>query len=105
MRKIYAVTGLAVMASLALPAAWSADPGAGQKLFQTTCIACHGQNGVGIAPMYPNLAGQKMEYIVAQLKAFRDGQRVNPIMSPMAKGLSDTDIANLAEYLSTLKPQ
>jgi len=53
--------------------------------------------------LYPNLAGQKSEYLVAQLRAFRDGNRTNPIMSPMASHLSDMDIENLAAYYSALK--
>lgn len=105
MNKLYVSVGIMVAMMTALPAARAADPAAGQKLYETTCIACHGPKGVSIAPIYPNLTGQKMEYIVTQLKAFRDGTRVNAMMSPMAKGLSDTDIANLALYLSTLKPQ
>ena len=49
-------------------------------------------------------AGQKEEYRVVQLEAFRDGSRQSAIMAPMAKGLTDTDIANISAYLSTLKP-
>lgn len=52
--------------------------------------------------MWPNLAGQKAGYLVAQMKAFRDGQRPNPMMAPMAAPLSDDDIANLAAYYSSL---
>lgn len=103
MKKLCALLGLTAVLGLALSAAQAADPAAGQKLYSTTCIACHGQNGISVAPIYPNLAGQKDEYLITQLKAFRDGTRVNPIMSPMAKGLTDTDIANLAAYLSSLK--
>ncbi|MBS0328101.1 MAG: cytochrome c [Proteobacteria bacterium] len=84
--------------------AHAADPAAGKAKYDATCVACHGANGISIAPIYPNLAGQKDEYLVAQLKAFRDGSRPNAIMQPMAKGLSDTDIANIAVYVSTLKP-
>lgn len=105
MIKIYALAAVAMAAVCALPTAKAADPAAGQKQFEATCAACHGQNGISVLPTYPNLAGQKIEYLVAQLKAFRDGTRVNPIMNPMAKGLSDIDIANLALYISTLKPQ
>jgi cytochrome c553 len=36
------------------------------------------------------------------LKAFRDGQRSNPMMSPMAAPLSDTDIEDLAAYYSSM---
>ncbi|HVC37180.1 MAG TPA: cytochrome c [Gammaproteobacteria bacterium] len=87
----------------AIPTAHAADAAAGKKLFNATCAACHGGNGISIATIYPNLAGQKMDYLVAQLKAFRGGTRSNPIMNPMAKALTDTDIDNLATYLSTLK--
>ncbi|TCT03038.1 c-type cytochrome [Paralcaligenes ureilyticus] len=89
---------------LCAAAANAADPAVGQKLYETTCAACHGATGVSIAPIYPNLVDQKEQYLVQQLKAFRDGSRQNPIMQPMAKNLSDTDIANIAAYLSNLKP-
>ena len=81
----------------------AADEPAGKKLSDGSCAACHGQNGVGIIPLYPNLAGQKLEYLIAQLRAFRDGSRKNPIMSPMAVHLSDADIENVAAYLVALK--
>lgn len=66
------------------------------------CVACHGANGISVAPNYPNLAGQKAEYLEAQLKAYRDGERQNPIMAPQAASLSDQDIADLAAYYASL---
>lgn len=66
------------------------------------CAACHGEKGVSINPLWPNLAGQKKEYLKLQLTAFRDGHRVNELMSPVSKTLSDADIASLAEYFSSL---
>ena len=95
---------LAGIALLVATAASAADPVAGKARYETTCIACHGPTGISVAPIYPNLAGQKQEYLVSTLQQFRDGERPNPIMAPMAKGLTDTDIANLALYLATLKP-
>lgn len=74
------------------------------KARSTTCIACHGANGISAIPMYPNLAGQKQMYLELAIKAYRDGTRKNPVMSPMAAGLSDEDIANLAAYYSSLNP-
>ena len=68
------------------------------------CSACHGANGISQIPMYPNLAGQKEQYLVLQLKAFRDGQRKNMVMAPMAAALSDTDIDNLAAFYASLNP-
>lgn len=98
------IAGITIAAVLAAGTAHAVDPAAGKAKYETTCIACHGVNGTSIAPIYPNLAGQKDEYLVAQIKAFRDGTRSNPIMAPMAKGLTDTDIANISAYLATLKP-
>lgn len=66
------------------------------------CAACHGEKGVSVNPQWPNLAGQKKEYLKMQLHAFRDGTRVNPLMSPMAKTLSEADIEAIADYFSSL---
>lgn len=104
MTKTKWLVALAAGAILTTTLAQAADPAAGKKMFEATCAACHGTQGISIAPIYPNLAGQKEQYLVAQLKAFRDGTRKNAIMEPMAKNLSDTEIANLAAYISTLKP-
>ena len=68
-----------------------------------TCAACHGANGISPQDMWPNLAGQKEGYLISQLKMFRDGRRVNPMMTAMSKGLTDADIANLAAYYASLK--
>ena len=61
-------------------------------------MACHGANGISPNPIWPNLAGQKDQYLIKQMKAFRDGTRNDPVMAPMAKMLTDDDIANLAAY-------
>ena len=81
----------------------AADIAAG-KSKSVACGACHGTNGISMIPMYPNLAGQKEQYLVLQLKAFRDGERKNMVMAPMSSGLSDTDIANLSAYYASLDP-
>ena len=69
------------------------------------CVACHGANGVSINPIWPNLAGQKKEYLVKQLEDFRSGRRVDATMSPMAKTISEDEVHQVAEYFSgqTLK--
>ena len=71
----------------------------------TPCIACHGADGNSSNPAWPSLAGQHAQYIVTQLQAFKSGARKDPLMSPMAAGLSDSDIADLAAYFSTQKPK
>jgi len=80
----------------------AADIDAG-KAKSAVCAACHGAAGISAVPIYPNLAGQKVPYLEKQLKAFRDGTRQDPIMSSMAKPLSDADIANVAAYFGSLK--
>ena len=64
------------------------------------CAACHGTDGVGIDASYANLGGQHADYLVLQLKAFRSGDRSNPIMNPIAAQLSDQDITELALWFS-----
>ena len=100
MRKILLLITAALL-SVNAAAVFAGDAAAG-KGKSATCSACHGPNGVSPNDIWPNLAGQKEGYLVAQMKAFRDGQRTNPMMAPMAAPLSDTDIDNLAAYYSSL---
>lgn len=81
------------------PQAGDADAG---KAKAATCVACHGANGISAQPMYPNLAGQKADYLVKSLKGYKDGTRKDRTMGAMAAPLSDTDIDNLAAYYSSL---
>ena len=92
---------LALSLLLLSTSAAAADIEAG-KAKAAVCAACHGANGISVIPDYPNLAGQKVKYLESAIKAYRSGERKNPIMSPMAAGLSDTDVANLAAYFASL---
>jgi cytochrome c553 len=101
MKKIASV--LVSCALLATSGAVLAGDAAAGKAKAASCAGCHGANGVSANPMWPNLAGQQPGYLVKSLKAYRDGTRSDPMMSPMAKPLSDADIDNLAAYFSSLK--
>tara|TARA_R110002074_G_scaffold233574_1_gene405188 strand:- start:65 stop:376 length:312 start_codon:yes stop_codon:yes gene_type:complete len=103
MRKSILLGLVAAMGMFAVTA--NAGDVAAGKAKSATCIACHGSAGISPTPIWPNLAGQKEQYLVAQLKAFKDGTRQNPQMSPMVAGLSDEDMANLAAYYSSLACQ
>ena len=85
----------------------------GRKLYRggnlsngvAACAGCHSPNGSGIPAQYPRLAGQHADYIAAQLKAFRAGDRANDpnqMMRSTAVKLTDKEIAALAEYISGL---
>lgn len=100
MQKILTLVALTVL-GLNVSTTMAGDAAAG-KAKAATCAACHGVNGISSNDMWPNLAGQKAGYLVAQMKAFRDGGRNNPMMAPMAASLSDADIADLAAYYVSL---
>ena len=100
MHKILTLTALVAL-SINIQTAMAGDAAAG-KARAAACAACHGAAGISANGMWPNLAGQKEVYLVKQLKAFRDGDRKDPMMAPMAAGLSDDDVANLAAYYSSL---
>ncbi|CCE22811.1 c-type cytochrome [Methylotuvimicrobium alcaliphilum] len=82
----------------------AADVKAGEKK-ASACTNCHGLNGISVDAQFPVLAGQRPEYIVKQLKAFKSGSRQGPIMKNMAQGLSDEDMTDLAAYFSSLQPR
>ncbi len=83
-------------------AAQAGDATAGQASY-ATCVGCHGAAGEG--GVGPQLAGQAAADIIAKLNKYKAGEQVGPMtsmMAPMAAGLSDADIANIAAYTSSL---
>lgn len=80
----------------------------GKALYtQKLCQTCHGMEGKApIAPMYPKLNGQNSIYLLNQMKDIKAGKRSNGlsmVMKPMVAAISDADMKNIAEYLSTVK--
>jgi cytochrome c553 len=70
------------------------------------CTGCHGPDGAGIPAQFPRIAGQYSDYTLAQLKAFRAGERANDpakMMRMVAAKLSDREMQALAEYISGLR--
>jgi cytochrome c553 len=69
------------------------------------CAGCHGANGTPASGIpFPRLAAVPVEYIAKQLFDYRDGSRPNPVMAPIAKTLSDAEIASLARYYALQGP-
>ena len=88
--------------------AFNADAGkaaAGRKTLEMHhCGSCHmpdlsGQNHI------PRLAGQDYQYLVKQLRGFKNGSRpdIDGTMASAAQALSEQDVENLAHYLASLK--
>jgi len=100
MVRCISVTLLAAAAVVSGPNAIADGDTAAGKMKAGICTPCHGATGASPQDLWPNLSAQRMGYIVKQLKAFRDGSRKDSVMEPIAKGLTDQDIANLAAYFS-----
>lgn len=76
----------------------------GQQL-AAACVSCHGSEGISPSPIYPNVAGQRADYLYKQLKDFRDrSASQSTIMSALTAGLDDQGIADLAAYYASLTP-
>lgn len=80
-----------------------ADSEAGEKMAKTVCLACHGVDGLSANSLWPNIRGQKFDYMVKQLHEFRSGVRSHPLMTPISQTLKDDDILNLSKYYSSLQ--
>ncbi len=66
------------------------------------CAACHGPEGISPIPIYPNLAGQKEQYLMSAITAYKNGSRTNAMMAPIVASLSEEDIQNLAAFYASL---
>jgi cytochrome c553 len=96
-----AVLGL-ILAATATAATAAGDRTAGRKK-ATQCQACHGLDGLSKIPEGPNLAGQDENYLVKALRDYKTGARKNDMMSIVAPGLSDQDMADLAAYYAGIE--
>lgn len=70
------------------------------------CASCHGPGGAGVPAQFPRVAGQYPEYALAQLQAFRAGERSNDpnqMMRAIAVKLSDQEIKAVSEYMAGLR--
>jgi cytochrome c553 len=75
-----------------------AKPDRGRAKAQEVCVNCHGEQGVSVAPQYPNLAGQSGAAIYKQLSDYRSGSRTNQLMTDIAKSLDEATLADVAAY-------
>jgi len=62
------------------------------------CVACHGEQGVSVAPEFPHLNGQSGPAIYKQLHDYQSGSRVHPLMTDIAKAIDEPVIADVAAY-------
>jgi cytochrome c553 len=104
-RTLIVAAGL-VLALSTLPASAKGDAANGKQLFYT-CTGCHGIADYKNAyPTYrvPKVGGQNEAYLVAALNGYKNGERSHPTMQAQAESFSEQEIADIAAYLSSLKP-
>ncbi len=103
--------GLPLLLSIVLGPVWAESPTSlGEQIAKqgtpkgvAPCMTCHGPDGGGMAPTaYPRIAGLDAAYMAKQLADFRAGTRGNPIMMPMAKNLTEEEIAAVSAYYTGL---
>jgi cytochrome c553 len=73
------------------------------KTKAASCGGCHGEDGNSMAATFPKLAGQHAGYINQQLIAFKGGSRNAPMMAPLAMGLDEESIKDIAAYYASKK--
>jgi len=96
------VTHSAAVALLALVVAaptLAQQPDQSAAYLAANCANCHGTQGRGAGAM-PSIAGQNKEYLVEQMRAFRDGKRPATVMQHLAKGYTDAQINLIAEHFA-----
>ncbi|MDO5687299.1 MAG: c-type cytochrome [Neisseria sp.] len=105
MKRFFPALLTALVAGGALAA--TPDLERGKEIAETVCSACHAADGNSAITIYPRLAGQHTEYMEAQAKAVRDGNRMWGLavtMIPFVTGMSDDDIRNVSAYYSQQFP-
>ncbi len=101
--RILMMVAASVVAATTFPTgAFAAAPAAPPQL--GLCAACHGATGVASLPGVPHLAAQRVDYLRAALRQYRDGQRNNAPMRAAVGSLSDAQLGALALWYSQQKP-
>jgi cytochrome c553 len=82
----------------------AADVAEGRRVAQSTCVGCHGANGISSTKGVPHLAAQRPGYLYLELKAYQSGARGDTAMGGVVKPLSDDALFKMAAYYASLEP-
>ena len=88
---------------VAAPSKEATAPASAEQTVKNVCSACHGTDGNSAIALNPKLAGQHPEYLLKQLTNFKEGKRVNAVMSGIAGALSTAEMQDLAKYFAAQK--
>jgi len=107
MRNIFSTPKKLFFTLFLTPWVYQANAQESEKLHQRAnaamCANCHGSEGRTVEKSaVPPLAGLPRDYLIQQMQAYKDGSRKATVMHQISKGLSDAQIASMADYFSTL---
>ena len=92
------VLSLIVLGGLSVSgSSWAGPSG---LMLSNTCAGCHGTDGSSVGPATPSIAGISNEYFKETMLAYKNAERPSTIMSRIAKGYSEEEIALMADYFS-----
>lgn len=99
-RLLSSLIGLGILLVSASAAAGNLQEGSAKAMF---CAGCHGIDG---NVNYPSarLAGQSTQRLRASLSAFKQGQRLHPVMNILTLGLTQKDLDDLTTFYAAQKP-
>jgi sulfide dehydrogenase cytochrome subunit len=71
-------------------------------MLSNSCAACHGTHGKSPGAI-PSINGKSASFIANTLKDFRSGKRPSTVMGRHARGYTDLEIQQIAEFFSSVK--
>ena len=75
-----------------------------QRVTAAMCANCHGTDGRTVeGSAIPSLVGMPKDYMLLQMKAFKDGSRPATVMHQITKGLTDAQVNTIANYYANTK--
>jgi cytochrome c553 len=102
--RVLAMAFTCLAAGSGAPALAQAQDDAIKAKAEQVCSGCHGAHGNPLAPQIPILSGQTARYLYLELRDFKVGRRNDPIMAPIAEGLSKEEMLGLADYFAAQAP-
>lgn len=82
----------------------ASDIAEGRRVAESTCARCHNLSGISTTRAVPHIAGQRVGYLHAQLRAYQKGARPQSTMTGAVRYLRDDALVNVAAYYASLEP-
>jgi len=98
------LTAALLIGTAAIPALAQDAAALHARSLAATCANCHGTEGrTTDGSNIPSLAGMPRDYMILQMKAFKEGARQATVMHQLSKGFTEQQIQTVATYFAALK--